>query len=71
MDSIKSLARREGLCNHYATRLLPLAYLAPDLVEEILEGRQPRNLTLSAFTSEPLPLDWSRQRERFRELAAT
>ncbi len=71
VDSIKSLARREGLCNHYATRLLPLAYLAPDLIDEILDGRQPRNLTLSALTAEPLPLDWGRQRERFRELAAS
>ena len=71
VDSIKSLARREVLCNHYATRLLPLAYLAPDLIDEILEGRQPRNLTLSALTAEPLPLDWGRQRERFRELAAS
>ncbi|TXH15982.1 MAG: hypothetical protein E6R00_06675 [Gammaproteobacteria bacterium] len=59
VDSIRSLARREGLCNHYAIRLLPLAYLAPELIDEILEGHQPRNLTLSALTAEPLPLTWT------------
>lgn len=32
VESIKALAQREKLCNHYTTRLLPLAYLAPDIV---------------------------------------
>ena len=32
VQTIKALARAEGLCNHYTTRLLPLAYLAPDIV---------------------------------------
>jgi site-specific DNA recombinase len=45
--SIKALARREGLCNHYTSRLLPLAYLAPDITEAILAGRQPRSLSLA------------------------
>jgi DNA invertase Pin-like site-specific DNA recombinase len=66
--SIKALARGEGLCNHYTSRLLPLAYLAPDLTDAILTGRQPRNLTLAALTSEPLPLDWAAQRRRFEQL---
>ena len=44
---------------------MPLAYLAPDLAEQILVGRQPAAMTLSALTQEPLPLDWQAQRERF------
>ena len=63
--SIKALARREGLCNHYTSRLLPLAYLAPDLVEMIISGRQPRSVSLAALTAEPLPLNWIDQRARF------
>jgi hypothetical protein len=42
VPSISALAQREGMCSHYAARLLPLAYLAPDLVERIITGRQPR-----------------------------
>ncbi len=69
VSSIKALARREGLCNHYAGDLLPLAYLVPDLVEQILAGRRPRALTLALLTKQPLPLDWEEQRARVRHLA--
>lgn len=68
VDSIKALAQREELCNHYTTRLLPLAYLAPDIVAQILEGRQPRAVSLGALTAAPLPTDWEAQRRRFQRL---
>ena len=61
--STRDLARREGLCHRHTGRILPLAYLAPDLVEAILEGRQPRAMTLQALTEKPLPRGWSEQRE--------
>ncbi len=67
--SIKALARASGLCHLYTAKLMPLAYLAPDLVAQILEGRQPRTLTLTALISEPLPLDWNGQRARFAAFA--
>jgi len=60
--SIRALAKREGLCNHYTARLLPLAYLAPDLTDAILAGRQPRSVSLAALTAQPLPMDWAAQR---------
>lgn len=68
VESIKALAQREKLCNHYATRLPPLAYLAPDIVAQILEGRQPRAVSLGALTAGPLPTDWEAQRRRFQQL---
>jgi site-specific DNA recombinase len=68
--SVTALADREGLCKHYAARMLPLAYLAPDLVEQILSGRQPRALTLGALTTAPLPADWARQRALFQSAGA-
>jgi hypothetical protein len=61
----KELAREQGLCNHYAARLMPLAWLAPDLAQQILEGRQPRAISLGALTRSPLPLDWNDQRALF------
>ena len=63
--STNDLAKREGLCARHASRVLPLAYLALDLVEAILEGRQPAALTLQAFTARPLPKRWDDQRRCF------
>ena len=64
-SSLKELATSEGYCDHYAARLLPLAWLAPDLVETILEGRQPIAMSLGALTKEQLPTDWSEQRRLY------
>lgn len=61
-SSIKELARSHDLCASHTMRILPLAYLAPDLVTMILEGRQPRTLSLKTLTARPLPLDWNDQR---------
>jgi hypothetical protein len=63
------MAAPGGRCIHYTKKLLPLAYLAPDLVEMILEGRQPPALTLSALTADPLPLQWEAQRALIERLA--
>ena len=66
--SLKTLAMSEGYCDHYAARLLPLAWLAPDLVELILKGRQPAAISLGALTRRPLPVSWEDQRQLFRDL---
>ncbi|MEX0827628.1 MAG: hypothetical protein WD005_01620 [Haliea sp.] len=44
--SLTELARAEGINRSYLCRVLRLTLLAPDLVEAILEGRQPEGLTL-------------------------
>jgi hypothetical protein len=40
-----ALAQREGVSRSYFTRLVRLGYLAPDIIQAILDGRQPRDLT--------------------------
>src|SRR6516225_4498908 len=40
-----ALAKRQGVSPSYFTRLVRLSYLAPDITEAILDGRQPRDLT--------------------------
>ena len=60
-STITELAQREKIAAPYLTRTMRLAQLAPDLVEAILDGRQPPGLTLEALR-EPLPSDWSEQR---------
>jgi site-specific DNA recombinase len=68
VSSVKALAQREGFCEHYAAKLLPLAWLAPDLVQTILDGEQPKSISLQALTSNPLPMSWPEQRRYFRAL---
>jgi site-specific DNA recombinase len=46
--------------------LAPLAFLAPEIVEAILEGRQPITLTLRELKRfGTLPNRWDDQRRRF------
>jgi site-specific DNA recombinase len=68
VTSIKALAACEAICDHYAAKLLPLAYLAPDLTEAILDGRQGAAVSLAAIIAQPLPRDWDGQRSHFRRL---
>lgn len=63
--SIQALAVRENMCPIYTGQILPLAFLAPDLVETILDGRQPARLTLGALIDRPLPRAWAAQRAFF------
>jgi DNA invertase Pin-like site-specific DNA recombinase len=61
--SIAEIAARDGFVSQYVGRLLPLAFLAPDVVEVIIEGRQPVDLTAEALTNcVDLPLDWTAQK---------
>jgi hypothetical protein len=59
------LAAREGMSGSYATRLVRLAFLAPDILAAILEGEQPDDLTAAQLLRacrRGLPLDWREQR---------
>jgi len=61
--SLAEIAAREGLAVRYVGRLIRLAFLAPDIVESIMEGRQPANLTAEAVTRHiEIPLEWRSQR---------
>lgn len=59
--TIAELAEHEGIAAPYLTRTMRLAQLAPDVVEAILDGRQPRHLTLEALR-QPLPEAWDAQK---------
>ena len=64
VGSIAEIAKREQLPRTYPSRMIPLAFLAPDITTAILEGRQPIDLTLDRLLSlMPLPLDWDAQRQ--------
>src|ERR1700757_3479084 len=60
---IGALAQREGVSRSYFTRLVRLSYLAPDITQAILDGRQPRDLTAEKLLDHSrLPLAWHDQR---------
>jgi hypothetical protein len=56
------LAKEEKVNDSYLSRVLRLTLLAPDIVEVILDGRQPRRLELKALLK-PLPAAWEDQRK--------
>lgn len=61
-DTINELAAAEEINSSYVSRLLRLTLLAPDIVEAILDGRQPEAMTLPGLM-EPFPVEWGRQRD--------
>ena len=68
--SVTELATAEGKTEATVRAVIKLSLLAPDLIEEILAGNQPRRLTLLYFQRNSLPVEWGEQRElfaRFRE----
>jgi hypothetical protein len=67
--SITDLAEQEGVTDAYVCRLLPLTCLAPDIVEAILDGRQPRWLRLTEVLGNG-PLAWEDQRGAWRNSAS-
>ena len=65
--SIREIAQREGVYDSYMKRLIPLAFLAPEIVRSICEGSQPAALTAEVLKrNAPLPLEWAKQRQILR-----
>jgi DNA invertase Pin-like site-specific DNA recombinase len=58
------IARRLQLSDAHVRRILRFCYLAPDIVEAIVEGRQPRSLTVKRLLR-GIPCDWADQRAAF------
>ena len=62
--SVDELARREGIDGRSVRRLIRLGALSPRIVEAIVEGRQPPDLTVVTLTRRiDLPLLWSAQEQ--------
>jgi len=60
---VRQIAKSEGVTDSYVTRVLRLAFLSPDIVQAIVEGRHPVELTADRLTlHEKIALDWTVQR---------
>jgi site-specific DNA recombinase len=62
--SVRDLAQQNHRDPSEVSRTLPLAFLAPDIVDAILDGRQPLDLTPHELKRLVLPLRWDDQRRR-------
>jgi hypothetical protein len=61
--SAAEIAAAEGVTHSFVNRLLRLTLLAPDIVEAILEGRQPKGMQLEEL-SRAMPSAWEEQGQR-------
>ena len=59
--SITDLAEQEKMTIAYVAKLWPLTCLAPDIVAAILDGRQPRGLSVNRMLQN-IPESWDEQR---------
>jgi site-specific DNA recombinase len=62
--TLRDIAGEERVSSSYISRLVRLAFVAPDIVTAILNGRHPPQLTANRLMDDTrLPLDWRGQRE--------
>jgi site-specific DNA recombinase len=58
------IAKCNGVGKQYVSRLIRLAFLAPEMAERIVAGRQPPELTAQALRTGRfvIPVDWAQKR---------
>jgi site-specific DNA recombinase len=63
-QSMREIAKIEGVTDRYVARLLPLAMLAPSILEAVTKGQQPPELTTEDLLYKiALPGSWHAQRQ--------
>ena len=60
--SIRAIAEQEKIDESYVAKVLRLTLLAPDIIEAILDDRQPDVMTWREL-ARPFPMEWPKQRE--------
>lgn len=59
--SIKQMADELGMAVPYMSRLIRLTLLAPDIIEAIVDGREPDGMSIERLRR-PMPLLWREQK---------
>lgn len=65
--SISELAEKEGIAFTYMARLMRLSLLSPELVDAVIDGHQPANITLANLMG-PFPANWKEQHRLWSEV---
>ncbi len=63
--TIEQIMDKENIRSSFASRILRLNLIAPDIVKAIVEGKQPRDLKLQDFMITTIPDLWHEQIEKF------
>lgn len=62
--SVAEMARALKMNRHYVARMLRFTLLAPDIIEAVLDGREPESFSLNRLVSE-IPMLWDEQVEGY------
>ena len=62
-DTLADIASKHKTDLNRIAQMMPLAFLAPDLVEEIVHGKQPMIFTSQWVKRNKIPHDWDEQRQ--------
>jgi hypothetical protein len=60
-SSVSDIGEAEGISKSYVSRILRLALLAPDIIDDILTGRADQGVMLEQL-ERPMPANWDEQR---------
>ena len=63
MKSGSEIASKEGLTYAVVNASMRLTLLAPDIVDQLMRGTQPRRINLRWFLRHHFPANWQAQRE--------
>lgn len=61
--SVNVIANREGRCRKQMMKLLKVSWLSPRIIECIVDGDHPKQLTRQRLLAIDLPLDWKQQEQ--------
>ena len=62
VSTLAEIAERDGVSSGRVSQLAKLATLSPKIVQAIVDGRQPANLTVTTFSRlETMPISWAEQ----------
>jgi hypothetical protein len=70
VSSIAEIAKHEGVEKVRVQKMLRLARLAPDVIEDIARRQQAVGVSLEFFMRNPIPDDWNAQRDAIGGRAA-
>lgn len=63
VKTVQEIASKENVERTYASDILKLKYLAPEITTMILNGTQPRTLNLTSLTDQKVPICWNKQKQ--------
>jgi len=67
-NSFDQIAEAENLPSARIRQMIQLAFIAPDIIKQIIEGKQPIGFTSEWLQRRDLPSNWQDQRELLKTL---